>query len=204
MSEKLPVVLVHGYLASQSLMLPLKGRLSKAGFSAHTVDLPFLNLADVRRCSEVMKEGVEELLGRLGHDRCDLLGVSLGGLMTLYYIKRLGGETRVRRMIALGTPFKGSWASLVAVATLGLISRAARQTMPGSRFLGELNRGALPEGVECYSIFATGDPISPPERSVLEGASNIEVKSVPLPFTHQGLIFVPSVFRSIVEILEKP
>jgi len=203
-NPKLPVVLVHGYLATQGLMGPMKWRLGRAGFDVHTLDLPPLNLADVRVGAERMRDNLEVLLRRLESERCDLVGVSLGGLMTLRYVKQMGGAPRVRRMIALGTPFQGSWAALPAVALLGGISKAAWQSLPGSTFLEDLAQGPLPEGVQCFSIFARHDPVSPPARCRLEGAANLEVTTVPPPLTHQGLIFAPAVYRELERILGAP
>ncbi len=42
----------------------------------------------------------------------------MGGLIGLYYIKKLGGHTRVRKLVMMGTPVRGTWAALFGVVTL--------------------------------------------------------------------------------------
>ncbi len=200
MANGVPVILVHGYLASRTLMLPMKWRLQRHGLDAHTVDSPFLNLTDVHVCTRKMADEVERVLQTCGASQCDLVGVSLGGFMALEYVKHMGGAPRVRKLIAIGTPFAGTWASVPAVATLGLISRAAWQTMPRSDYVEELAEGDLPEGVECHSIYASKDPVAPANSCRLEGANNIEVTPRMKPMTHQGLILHPEVTGMVADI----
>ncbi len=200
MAHGVPVILVHGYLASRTLMLPMKWRLQRHGLDAHTVNSPFLNLTDVHDCTRKMADEVERVLRTCGARRCDLVGVSLGGFMALQYVKHMGGAPNVRTLIAIGTPFAGTWASVPAVATLGLISRAAWQTLPGSAYLKELAAGDLPAGVDCHSIFASQDPVAPAHSCRLEGATNTEVAPRMKPLNHQGLILHPEVTRIVAEI----
>jgi pimeloyl-ACP methyl ester carboxylesterase len=200
MANGVPVILVHGYLASRTLMLPMQWRLQRLGLDAHTVDSPFLNLTNVRVCARKMADEVERVLKTCGARQCDLVGVSLGGFMALQYVKHMGGAPGVRKLIAIGTPFAGTWASVPAVATLGLISRAAWQTLPRSDYIQELAAGDLPAGVDCHSIYASQDPVAPAHSCRLEGATNIEVVPRLKPLTHQGLILHPEVTRIVADI----
>ncbi len=200
MTTGIPVILVHGYLASRAMMWPMKLRLQRHGLDAHTVDSPFLNLTDVRTCAQTMADEVERVLGTCGADQCDLVGVSLGGFMALHYVKHMGGAPRVRNLIAIGTPFAGTWASIPAVAALGLFSRAAWQTLPRSEYLQELAEGELPDSVDYHSIYASEDPVAPAHSCMLEGATNIEVEPRMKPLTHQGLIVLPEVTRIVADI----
>ena len=120
--------------------------------------------------------------------------------MALQYVKHMGGAPRVRKLIAIGTPFAGTWASLPAVAALGLISRAAWQTLPRSDYIQELADGDLPPGVDYHSIFASQDPVAPAQSCRLEGANNIEVVPRLKPLNHQGLILHPEVTRIVADI----
>lgn len=200
MANGVPVILVHGYLASRTLMLPMKWRLQRLGLDAHTVDSPFLNLTDVHDCARKMADEVERILQTCGARQCDLVGVSLGGFMALQYVKHMGGAPRVRKLIAIGTPVAGTWASVPAVAALGLISRAAWQTLPRSDYIQELAAGDLPASVDCHSIFASQDPVAPAHSCRLEGATNIEVAPRLKPLTHQGLVLHPEVTRIVADI----
>jgi len=199
-----PVIIVHGYLAPRGLMLPMRHQLRAAGFPAYTVDLPFLNLASVKTCTERLKIGVEKVLSGSGQNRCDLVGVSLGGLMALHYIRSMGGADRVRRLVAVGTPFHGTWSALPAVMLFGAISPSAWECLPTSDFVEDLVRGPLPAGPEYFSIAGSCDPVAPASRCVLEGATNTVVPLLPQPFAHQALVLSPRVMEAIVGALGEP
>ncbi|MFC1890732.1 esterase/lipase family protein [Thermodesulfobacteriota bacterium] len=202
-STRPPVVLIHGYMCLKEMMIPLKLRLTEGGLDARTVDLPPLNLGDVKELSRQFDAKLSEIMEGTGAEKCDLVGVSLGGLIGLYYIKRLGGASRVRRFVALGTPFKGTWLAVAGVLAIGLFSKGAWQSLPESPFLKDLAHGPLPEEVDYYSISVKGDTISPPERSELDGAENIviEIPELPQPIVHQGLIISEVATSRLLDIL---
>ena len=57
----------------------------------------------------------------------DLVGLSMGGLISRYYLQRLGGIDRVQRLITISSPHKGTWT-------------AVPRSNPGAR---QIARGAL-------------------------------------------------------------
>ena len=93
-------------------------------------------------------------------EQFDLVGFSMGGLVSRYYVQRLGGIERVRRLITLSTPHRGTlWA---------LTSRnpGSRQMRPGSGFLNDLNQDAtLLERVRFASIWTPLDLMIVPASS---------------------------------------
>ena len=97
----------------------------------------------------------------------------MGGLVGLYYVKRMGGRRRVRRLVMLGTPTPGTWSALLGVA-VAPFGRASLQLLPDSPFLRELDEGPLPEGVEIVSIAGERDRLAPPaRRRRLDGVRHI-------------------------------
>ncbi|MBC6471749.1 MAG: alpha/beta fold hydrolase [Hormoscilla sp. GM102CHS1] len=66
----------------------------------------------------------------------DLVGFSMGGIISRYYVQRLGGISRVERFITISSPHHGSW--------LGYARQnpGCRQQRPESDFLQDLNRDA--------------------------------------------------------------
>ena len=198
-----PVVVVHGYLASKEMMIPMRARLERAGFEAHIAQLPPLLLGKVEPMAGLLASELDRILGGFKVQRCDLIGVSLGGLLGLRYLQVFGGPERVRRFIAVGTPFQGSDAARTAKLFIGRISEAAQQLVPGSPFISTLNTDGLPDGVKAMSIFATRDRIAPPEACRLDGAENIEVLGHLPPLTHQGMVISAEVIEHVVEFLSR-
>ena len=120
----------------------------------------------------------------------------MGGLIGLYYVKKLGGHTRVRKLIMMGTPLRGTWAALAGVVTLGLWSTSSWQLLPRSRFLDELAQGAIPPGVEVHTIAAARDWVVPLPTTRLRGANAMTV-----PLGHSSLVVSEEVYRRIVNTL---
>jgi triacylglycerol lipase len=199
MSIQPPAILVHGLFAPRVSMVPFKWALERAGLEAHTVRLPPLNMAAVERSATILASKVDAVLADGDHPHCDIVGMSLGGLISLHYLHELGGAAKVRRMITLGTPVRGSWSAIAAPC-----APAARQCMPGSDFLEQLEAKGLPEGVEIIAVYGSFDPVAPKSRCTIEGVRNIEIKTIPQPFAHQSLIASPAAVRTLIDVLKEP
>src|SRR5262249_13283873 len=163
-----PVLLIHGFLGTRGSLFQLEQRLTRDGFNVVSFNLGLLNVRDIRTSALLIHRKVEAILKQTGVRRIDIVGHSMGGLIGLYYIKRLGGKDSVRRMVMLGTPARGTWAALVGVATLGLWSSSSWQLLPGSDFLADLHQGPLPHEVEFFTIAAERDWVCPPEATQIE------------------------------------
>ncbi len=199
-----PVILVHGLFAPRASMLPFQWALLHAGLDAHTVKLPFLNMAAIEHSAELLARQVDGILAGSCHEHCDIVGLSLGGFIGLHYLLELGGADRVRRMIALGTPVRGTWTALAAVVLLGSHCPAARQCVPGSAFLTELDKRGLPEDVEIIAVYGSFDPVAPRSRCIIPGIRNIEIETLPQPLAHQSLIASPAAMKTLIGLLREP
>ncbi|HEX5789656.1 MAG TPA: hypothetical protein VFY13_00820, partial [Luteolibacter sp.] len=66
--------------------------------------------------------------------RVSIVGFSMGGLVSRYYLQEMGGAKRCDRLITISTPHKGSnlaWC---------MYGKGAWQMRPGSSFLKQLER----------------------------------------------------------------
>jgi len=196
------VVLVHGYLCPPAFMTPLVVMLRQRGLRVRVAGLSPLCIEGVRTLAGVLKRRVDEILLEEGERRCVLVGVSQGGLIALWYLRHLSGWHRVRHFIALGTPFRGTWFSLVGVPILGAFSPGLWQTLPGSSLLAEID--SAPPQIPCTAMGLTGDPVAPPERCRLPGADYVLLPAPPLPMGHQGLIFSPQAADAIRDRVRGP
>ncbi|MEU8996788.1 alpha/beta fold hydrolase [Streptomyces caniferus] len=129
-----PVLLLHGFIDNRSVFLLLRRSLHRHGWR-HIEALNYSPLTcDLRKAAELLSRHVEEVCARTGHRRVDIVGHSLGGLIARYYVQRLGGDTRVRTVITLGTPHSGT-----AVAPLMSAHPIVRQMRPDSEVIAELS-----------------------------------------------------------------
>ncbi|HJU23092.1 MAG TPA: alpha/beta fold hydrolase [Casimicrobiaceae bacterium] len=193
-----PVLLLHGYLGTRGSMYILERRLNDDGICVFSFNLGSLNVRDIRTSAFLIHRKIESILAQTPVKKIDIVGHSMGGLIGLYYVKKLGGYEKVRKLIMLGTPQRGTWAALLGVATVGLISASAWQLLPGSRFLRELASGPLPPNVQYYTIAAQRDWVCPPASTGLEGAESLTV-----PLGHSSLVMSEEVYRHILWALRK-
>lgn len=192
-----PVVLVHGFLASPALMIPMRERLQRRGFRVSLVSLPPLAIQDIERLTDALAWNVERVLRRTGATHVDLVGVSLGGLLALRYAQRAAHLAQVRRIVAVGSPFGGSVLATVATPLLRWVSAGVGQVRPGSSTLTALREGGVPEGVTLTSIAMRGDLVATPAQCDLPGATLVELPGVATPLTHQWLVISPRAVDAI-------
>jgi pimeloyl-ACP methyl ester carboxylesterase len=191
-----PVLLIHGFLGTRGSMYPLERRLADEGLCVFSFNLGALNSRDIRASSFLIHRKIESILSQTSVRRIDIVGHSMGGLIGLYYIKKLGGQARVRRLVMMGTPVKGTWAALAGVATLGLWSKSSWQLLPRSHFLDELSQGPLPADVDIFTLAAVRDWVCPLPSTRLRGATSVTV-----PMGHSSLVISEEVFSRILSIL---
>src|SRR5262245_21746854 len=117
-----PVLLLHGYLGTRGSMYMLERRLSDDGVSVFSFNLGMLNIRDIRNSAFLIHRKIETILAQTPVKKIDIVGHSMGGLIGLYYIKKLGGHEKVRKLVMLGTPLRGTWAAAIGVAMVGLVS----------------------------------------------------------------------------------
>jgi pimeloyl-ACP methyl ester carboxylesterase len=191
-----PVLLIHGFLGTRGSMLPLERRLVEDGFTVFSFNLGAFNSRDIRASSFLIHRKIESILSQTSVPKIDIIGHSMGGLIGLYYAKKLGGHSRVRKLIMMGTPVHGTWAALAGVLTLGLFSTSSWQLLPRSRFLDELSQGPLPPDVDIYSLAAARDWVCPLPSTKLRG-----VTSITLPLGHSSLVVSDLVYARIKGVL---
>ena len=71
-----------------------------------------------------------------GSDRVDLVGISQGGVIGLWYLNNLYQGEGVRKFLAAGAPLQGTWASLVGMPFLGAVSKGLRQLIQWTVYRG--------------------------------------------------------------------
>ena len=146
-----PVVLVHGIWDTSRIFAPMIRWLETRGFRPLSLDLtPSDGAVGLDELALQLRAFLDQNLSP--REPFDLVGFSMGGLVSRYYVQRLGGMERVGRLITISTPHKGSyWAYTVA-------NKGSRQMRPGSDFLKELNRDAvILERVKFASIWTPLD-----------------------------------------------
>lgn len=193
--EHPPVLLIHGYLGTRGSLHVLEERLGNLGYLVFTYRLGLLHVGDIAESATHIANKVESIAAQTALDRIDIVGFSMGGLVGLHYVKKLGGWRRVRRLLMLGTPTSGTWSAILGMA-IAPFARAGLQLLPSSAFLRDLEETAMPRNVQIVSIVGKRDRLAPPHRTQLGGARMIQVDT-----THAGLLVDGEVADLVGEIL---
>jgi pimeloyl-ACP methyl ester carboxylesterase len=193
-----PVLLIHGYMANRGSVHLLESRLTNLGHVVITYPLGPLHLGDIRESAGFIQRKVESLIHQTGVPQIDIVAHSMGGLVALDYVKRLGGAERTRKLVLLGTPIRGTWAAALGLVTAPF-GRASLQLLPGSTFLRELLQTPLPSGPEITAIAAERDWLAPPRTTVMSGVHQISVAT-----GHTGLLVDEQIAFRVAEVLAAP
>ena len=125
------VVLVHGIFEDGVSFAPLVTRLENHGIKCHVPQLKPNDARDgIDQLAESLKEGIDKEFGPT--ERFAMVGFSMGGLVSRYYLQNLGGAQRCDTFITVSSPHHGT---KMAYACPG---KGARQMRPGSSFLKNL------------------------------------------------------------------
>ncbi|MEL6937635.1 MAG: alpha/beta fold hydrolase [Cyanobacteria bacterium J06598_1] len=162
-----PVVLVHGIWNTEQIFYPLKAYLEQAGWCVHTFSMtPNNGDAPIEVLAEQVAQFVERTFeGDRNHKQTfDLIGFSMGGLVSRYYLQRLGGLASVRKFVAISTPHYGT------ALALGSDRTGIRQMRPNSPFIIALNQDAYRlKDIQVSSLWTLFDLlILPPWSSKLQ------------------------------------
>jgi triacylglycerol esterase/lipase EstA (alpha/beta hydrolase family) len=160
-----PVVLLHGFGVTSAVLRPLEARIRAAtGRACIRVRLGGrlpLHLAGVRASARRLERELDRIAARTPLGRIDVVGHSLGGLVATYWLKRLDHGRRIRRVITLGTPHRGTPFALLGVLLFGAISPAVWQMLPGSKLVRELAALPVPERSELVALGSHDDGVVP-------------------------------------------
>ena len=173
-SQLNPVVLVHGLTDTNVIFKPMTTYLQKHGWVVHSLDLiPSNGDCELDRLAHQLDTYIQTNLP--DQQPFDLIGFSMGGIVSRYYVQRLGGLDRAQRFITISSPHNGT-------LTAHLSPRpGCMQMRPNSSFLNDLNRDALMlEKLNFTSIWTPMDlMIVPATSSQLRVGRNVLV-NVPL------------------------
>ena len=200
------MLLLHGFLATPRILGGLAARLGRLGYCTHRVDLGGLfgrfNARPVEELARLVAERVEQLIRHHPRERIDLVGHSEGGLIGRYYVQKLNGAHRVRHLVTLGTPHRGTpWA--YSGYLVGRVLPSLLQMAPRSMLLRDLADDSFPDSVRLTSIYSQRDPFCPPSSCRLDGGRGAHLKNVEVARGgHLAFLFSASISSIICRELE--
>ncbi len=190
-----PVLLVHGIWDQGVRFDRLRAALERAGHRpTHALDFdPNDGSGTIEDLAAQVDHAAGALLDETGEAKLDLIGFSMGALVSRYWLQRLGGTERTKRFVSISGPHHGTMTAY-AMRKPGVV-----QMRPKSPLLSSLAADRRPFGdVEVHTLWTPYDlMIVPPRSSRLPGATD---HRLPVPL-HRWMITQRDAVGRVVSIL---
>lgn len=195
LSTSTPVVFVHGYTGSASNWVTAMSVFRLNGWSgsnlfAYEYDSYGNNITNAQGLAAF----VNNVKAQTGASKVAIVNHSMGGLVSQYYLKVLGGNTSVSHLASIaganhGTTFAGAC----------LIYTTCQQMYPGSSFIAQITSGDETPGSTRYATWysACDGVIIPYTSTRLDGATNNNVACQ----NHIGFLADTSVLGDIADFV---
>jgi pimeloyl-ACP methyl ester carboxylesterase len=170
LNVRYPVLLVHGYAASESVWTPLRRALVEAGFG-HIVSLTYNALAtDPEVVSAELTHQALRALTATGAPRVHLVGHSLGGLIIRCTLAASAAlSSQAASAVTIASPHCGAYLARIAPGRCArLMERGPGPCLPVVH---------APRPIRWLAYYSDGDRIVPPASARLDdpcfGAANL-------------------------------
>ena len=194
-TDRIPVILVHGFFANRGFFGQMLRWLEEQGVSpVFAPNFPG-TFSTIERFADELHAVIERIVEGTGQPRVILVCHSMGGLAARRYVAT-HGTGRIARIITIATPHAGS-----ALAIFGLGANAI-QMRRQSRFLAALAREESQARATLHltSIYSVHDNlVSPQATSRLDWARNVAVAGV----GHITILMSPNVHRALLAELRE-
>jgi triacylglycerol lipase len=191
---KNPVILVHGIKDDSRKMERMARHLRREGWTTHAIDLrPSWGQIRLDQLAQQLAEFVDARFS--SGEKFDLVAFSMGGIVSRFYVQRLGGLERVTRFVTISSPHRGTWLAHF------LPTPGCRQMRRDSEFLHDLNRDAeMLRRIRFTSIWTPLDLIILPQNSSCLGVGR-ELK-IWIP-AHPLMVMHPRAIRLVADALRE-
>ena len=194
-NNKRPIFLIHGLWNNPKLFEKLIKKIRDDDYELHRPHLPHkFGKTSLRQLASDLDSKIKQLVG--SEIEIDIVGFSMGGLISRFWLQNYGGFLRTKRFFSIGTPHYGTYtAQMIPAFLMPGIAEMKR----GSSFLSQLNNDQSSlEKVECTSFFTKWDLMSfPGWQSKLSIGDSYQLPVL----THKELITNPSSLDILVKMI---
>lgn len=198
-----PVLLVPGFMASESSLVALKLFLQNKGYDVHTWGLG-RNMGFRSKHANALPQKIRYLHHVTGK-KVSLVGWSLGGVFSMYGAQQ--ALDCVRSVITLGSPVSvdaaGSQSPNAIKALYRLVSHrlgaSAHVMQPRAKDMRERRRLAIP--TSC--LYSLSDGVVPPQEATIDGDPSMH-ENIRVAGSHIGLGFNGIVLAVVADRLAQP
>jgi len=131
--DRNPVILIHGIWDTETIFSKMSAHLTQLGWCVHSLNLtPNDGSLGLDSLAKQLADYISETFDP--QQPLDIVGYSMGGIVSRYYVQRLGGINRVQRFITISSPHRGT------LTAYSLPLPGYLDMRPDSRLLRDLNQ----------------------------------------------------------------
>ena len=202
LKNKTPVILVPG-IGLDYAMWNWKRILEKKGYSVKIAKL-YRTLVSFKTVQEqvfVLSKVVDKVLRDNNVEKCNLIGFSMGSIISLYYLQSMEGYKKVDKCICAIGPFLGTRRYILLLASLAPLVRGLPEIFPRSSFLQCIVGFGKSKDVKIYTLRGQYDLLCSERSGQLPFAKNLD----PLPTGHAGIYFASNkeAIKCVLSILNE-
>lgn len=187
--HKAPIILIPGVTTKWTFLKIIADPLSLQGHPIYVIEKLGYNMKDIPTSATLVRDVINE------YDLKDVVIIahSKGGLIGKYALLFNNADARIKKMVAIATPFGGS-----EVANF-IPHQAIRELSPKDGIIQKLNVAKEVNGkiTSIYGLF--DNHVWPVESCRLEGAKNIQVAV----HGHHAILVDPKVRDVVISEVEK-
>jgi triacylglycerol esterase/lipase EstA (alpha/beta hydrolase family) len=189
-AAKRAVVFVHGYGAAGAVFEPMRVEVERR-LRLPTVDFTYRSFDSFAKITAELGR----MLDRLGEGRrLDLVGHSLGGILSRWYAQEMNGARHIARIVTLATPHAGTSSARLAPGPLRHV------LLPNSTVVRRLASGrARADRIAHTALVAGADlMITPPASAAAITDATVRWFD---DLGHNALLYEPIVHDALIEAL---
>ena len=198
-----PVLLVHGIAHNASAFIQMKTKMQKRGWlHVFTMNYSTINKKLTEMASELAWQ-VDKVIEVTKSSQIDIVAHSLGGIVSRYYLSSKMGKGKIKNLVTLGAPHKGTYLSPL-LKTLAFNKNLSSDLYIDSPLLKGLQQKTIPKDSTITSIYSKYDwTVWPQDNCFVEGSPSSAFKNIKLDFvSHISLLYSSRVFQHIVTALK--
>ncbi len=189
-AEKEPVLLLYGFFSSRRSLTVMERHLNARGYDVISFNLGGLFgvffTKGIIETAQFVDYKLKRQFQRHGYQKIKIVAHSKGGFVALWWLLKLGGHKYCKQVITMGTPFKGTRLTWLALITpLGFIWRDVWQMRPRSAFLKSLHQAEIPPDIKIYCLYSDKDNVARGKIGIFEPASGRD-QVVPIALNKLG------------------
>ena len=193
MEKRNPIILIHGLWNTSSIFSSITSKLDEIEIEYFAPTLNHVyGMTSINELTSTLNELILEKYGL--EKEIDILGFSMGGIISRYWLQKFNGYKRTRRFISIGSPHKGT---LMAQLVPRYPFKGISEMKINSYFLRELEKNdCFLDDIECINFFTYWDlMVFPSWWTNLNFGKKISVKV----YKHRNLVRNKSMVEKIID-----